>query len=644
MVEGSTATVNGSNILTASSTSSALTSFGTSPTISTLLTVSGAALGGTATNETIVETLATTTTNGDYLRTKWRRISTGADWSTAQAKIQRTVDVTDMGYIGFGGTSTYDVRIGSATTDIATFAPTAITLSQATTVSGTISATGLAGSLLTATTGAALGTASAGTATVPARADHVHPTTGLVALASANTFTNTNIFNTTATQYTSYAATVAPTVDMVRIINTGFPNITAGVSALQVNYIGGAAAVEASAARVDITPGTTTGGTWNGFRVIPTATATTGVTYNALKFDTVTLGTGTNNVLYAGTGYTNIISYNGTSIINGSGQLNLASVTGTLAVGNGGTGSTTSTGTAASANVLQTSPTITTPVIDSISASAATGINPSLYSNTTTGTIGIGAGLAAGTITLGGTAVGSSGTFNIMTGATTSGTKAINIGTNGSTGSTTTINIGTTAGTTPTIALNGVVSTASGSFKVGNTTLAQGVTGTVTFPATAGTLITSSSPTITTPQLQLETTARTTDGSIYWDSTYDVLSVGNGTTASAFFPFTVNATAKTAAYLLTTADANTLVQMNGAFAFQVASSLSALPIGTQIHLLALTAGVTVATTATAVVPTIYYTPGLKLRTQYSTATLIKLSASAVSGSASTWLLTGDLSA
>lgn len=54
-----------------------------------------------------------------------------------------------------------------------------ISAAGALTLSSTISATGLAGSLLTSTVGTALGTAAAGTATVPARADHVHPTTGL---------------------------------------------------------------------------------------------------------------------------------------------------------------------------------------------------------------------------------------------------------------------------------------------------------------------------------------------------------------------------------------------------------------------------------------------------------------------------------
>ncbi len=48
-----------------------------------------------------------------------------------------------------------------------------------TTFPGTVSASGLAGSLLTSTVGTNIGTASAGTSAIPARSDHVHPTTGL---------------------------------------------------------------------------------------------------------------------------------------------------------------------------------------------------------------------------------------------------------------------------------------------------------------------------------------------------------------------------------------------------------------------------------------------------------------------------------
>jgi len=165
-------------------------------------------------------------------------------------------------------------------------------------------------------------------------------TTGATALV-VNTGSGGTTFNTNATSFTKVAATVAPTVDMFQVTNTGFANVTAGVSAMQVVYVGGAAAVEASASRVDITPGTTTGGTWNGFRVVPSTAAATGVTYNALKFDTITAGAGTDNIIYVGTGYDNIINYNGTSVINGSGQLNLAQVTGTLAATVGGTAQST---------------------------------------------------------------------------------------------------------------------------------------------------------------------------------------------------------------------------------------------------------------------------------------------------------------
>jgi hypothetical protein len=137
-----------------------------------------------------------------------------------------------------------------------------------------------------------------------------------------------------------------------------------------------------------------------------------------------------------------------------------------------------SASTTSSLTSFGTNATLTTPTIDIINAASATSTSAALFSNITTGTIAISANSSSAAATL-----------NILTGATTSGTKTINIGTNGATGSTTTINIGTTTGTTPTITLNGTVNTASGSFKVGNTTLAQGVTGTITFPATAGTLM-----------------------------------------------------------------------------------------------------------------------------------------------------------
>jgi hypothetical protein len=97
--------------------------------------------------------------------------------------------------------------------------------------------------------------------------------------------------------------------------------------------------------------------------------------------------------------------------------------------------------------------------------------------------------------------------------------------------------------------------------------------------------------------------------------------------------FTVNTTAKTGAYTLATSDYGSLIQMNGAFAFSLTTALSAAPVGTQIHLLALTTGVSVSATGV----TLNGTPGLKLRAAYSSATLICLGTN-------NWVLIGDLSA
>jgi hypothetical protein len=109
----------------------------------------------------------------------------------------------------------------------------------------------------------------------------------------------------------------------------------------------------------------------------------------------------------------------------------------------------------------------------------------------------------------------------------------------------------------------------------------------------------------------------------------------NGSTTIGNLVQNINTTAKTAAYTLALVDANKVIQMNGAFAFTVPlNSTVAYPIGTTIHLLALTTGVTVAFTSGI---TSYATPGLKLRAAGSMATLIKLNTD-------TWVLSGDLTA
>jgi hypothetical protein len=131
----------------------------------------------------------------------------------------------------------------------------------------------------------------------------------------------------------------------------------------------------------------------------------------------------------------------------------------------------------------------------------------------------------------------------------------------------------------------------------------------------------------------ITTTSSTTDARIAWDTTNKQIQVGNGTSLLNFQPFNVNTTAKTAGYTFVLSDANTLVQMNGAYAFTVPLNATvAYPTGTQIHLIALTTGVTVAFTAGI---TSYATPGAKIRAAGSMATLIKLDTN-------TWVLAGDL--
>ena len=140
--------------------------------------------------------------------------------------------------------------------------------------------------------------------------------------------------------------------------------------------------------------------------------------------------------------------------------------------------------------------------------------------------------------------------------------------------------------------------------------------------------------TLTTPVISLNTTSNSGTGRISWDSTNKLLQIGDGSIVTNIAPFTVNQTAKTANYTLTLSDANTLIQMNGAYEFTVPLNATvAYPIGTQITLIALTTGATVTFTSGI---TSYYSPGLKIRAAGSMATLIKLSTD-------TWALTGDLS-
>jgi hypothetical protein len=89
-----------------------------------------------------------------------------------------------------------------------------------------------------------------------------------------------------------FVANAAPTVDQVNITNSGQPVTTANVNALSVDYFGGAAAVEAAGMRIDYTPGTTSGGTWSGMRIVENTAAASGVNSYGLKLEGGGTGTG----------------------------------------------------------------------------------------------------------------------------------------------------------------------------------------------------------------------------------------------------------------------------------------------------------------------------------------------------------------
>jgi hypothetical protein len=110
-----------------------------------------------------------------------------------------------------------------------------------------------------------------------------------------------------------------------------------------------------------------------------------------------------------------------------------------------------------------------------------------------------------------------------------------------------------------------------------------------------------------------------------------------GSSATALTSLLTNAqTGTTYTFVLTDAN-NTIVELSNASAITATIPLNssvAFPIGSQIQLLQTGAGqVTVASGGT----TLNGTPGLKLRAQWSSATLVKRGTD-------TWVLIGDLSA
>lgn len=100
--------------------------------------------------------------------------------------------------------------------------------------------------------------------------------------------------------------TTVPTADQFVVDNTASTGVTtAGVNGINVKYKGGAAAAEASGVRIDFIPGTTSGGTWSGLRIVADATGpVSGVNAYGIKLEGPTAqGAGTETAIRIASGW-----------------------------------------------------------------------------------------------------------------------------------------------------------------------------------------------------------------------------------------------------------------------------------------------------------------------------------------------------
>lgn len=157
-------------------------------------------------------------------------------------------------------------------------------------------------------------------------------------------FTGSTTINTgTASSLAVSSGANVPTVDQLTVTNNGSTGVTvANINGLSIAYKGGAAAVEAAAQRIDLTPGSTSGGTWSALRVVG-STAASGVNEYALKVESITGGAGNESAINVGTGWDNILQSSNITVSQGgaitsSGLATLtggANITGDLTVNTG---------------------------------------------------------------------------------------------------------------------------------------------------------------------------------------------------------------------------------------------------------------------------------------------------------------------
>jgi len=256
-------------------------------------------------------------------------------------------------------------------------------------------------------------------------------------------------------------------------------------------------------------------------------------------------------------------------------------------------------------------------------AGAATAIN---IANTATG---------AQVLNLGSASTGES-TYNIGTGATgASTTKILNLGTNGAVSSTTNINIGSANGGT--ITLNSPTVTISGNLTVSGTTT---TINTATLNIADNQIVLNSDVTGAPTENAGVTVERgtSTDVDIRWNETSDLWEITEDGTNYDLLSSRTLFNQQTASYTLIRSDKNKIVEMSATSGLTLtvpADNTVDYPVGSEVRILQTNTGQV--TLAGAVGVTVNATPGLKLRAQWSSATLVKRAAN-------TWVALGDLAA
>jgi collagen type VII alpha len=248
------------------------------------LVVSKTTAGGRGGELSIINPAASTLNNSAALNFGVESSTYSADDGNAQIKAIITNaanSATDLVIsLWSGATFAERMRINSA---------------GAVSLSSTISASGLAGSLLTSTVGTALGTASAGSATVPARADHVHPNTNIAfttgasfsGLITGKENTGGTILNSNDTGSISIRGNATTQAAAMSFHRTGNYAINMGLDTDNVFKIGGWSAgiimLSLNGSGNLTVPGTVTGSSFVG-NASSATTATTATSLNSSNF------------------------------------------------------------------------------------------------------------------------------------------------------------------------------------------------------------------------------------------------------------------------------------------------------------------------------------------------------------------------